>query len=319
MHRDPDFFSLLHKKGTAEVLVAEEQGSIVGCISIVREDMVLMGKPVSVHYACDLKVHPHHRGKKVGTQLIYAMKEYFEMEDADLVFCTVAEGNSKVTPLVFGKGGIAGGMSLGLFHVLQLVPKRSFVPLPDLVFHPPDDEHTMLQFYRDFSKRYSLSPFLDAAKLSGSTHFAASKYDQPVAMISLSDPADLKQYVLIDFPWHYQVATKVLTMAKPLLHTPYMPKKGEAIRILYVKAFAYLPDHENEFLSLIEYAMQYAYRLNYSFLSIALHETDPLREKLKKFTSFPFRSHVFFSSLKSNFSLLEKIVSTNLNLDYSLI
>jgi GNAT superfamily N-acetyltransferase len=319
MQRDPDFFSLLYKKGSAEVLVAEEQGQIVGCVSIVREEMILKERPVTVHYACDLKVHPDHRGKKIGTQLSHAMKDYMVSQDADLVFCTVAGGNRKVIPLVFGKGGIEGGRSLGLFYVQQMLPKRNFERPPHLTFGPLHEDDFMLNFYEYFSKRYSLSPAMNADTFSGCSHFAASTHNRTVAQISLLDSGDMKQHVLVDFPWAYQITTKLLTAAKCLLHTPHLPKKGETIRILYVKAFAYFPEHEDAFLSLIEYAMQYAYHQNYSFLSIALHENDPLRAKLKKFTSFPFKSQVVFSSLKNNFSVLEEISSTNLALDFSLI
>ncbi len=319
MERDPNFFSLIHRKGTAEVLVAEEDDCIIGCVSIVKENMILLEEPVTVHYACDLKVHPNHRGKKIGTMLSEAMKEYMVSHGADLVFCTMADGNSKVTPIIFGRGGVEGSMRLGAFYILQLLPKKNFISPTNVEFKTLDDDQFMLEFYKEFSKRYALSPLLDADTFFGCNHFEARVNNDAVAMISLFDPIDLKQHVLVDYPWYYQLFISFLKMARPLLHTPYLPKKGEQIRILYIKGFACLPGHEETLFSLIEYAMQYAYRLNYSFLSIAMHEADPLRVRMKKFISFPFKAQVIFSSFKREFGRLEKISASNLTLDFSLI
>jgi GNAT superfamily N-acetyltransferase len=319
IQRDPDFFSLLSKKGNSEVLVAEEQGIIIGCVSIVKQEMVFRDISIPVHYICDLKVHPDHRGKKVGTMLCHAMKDLLVSWNADLVFCTVADGNQKVMPIVFGKGGIEGGIDMGLFYVLQMVPKKSYVNTAGTQCESLTDLDMVHDFYRQFNKRYALSPVLVPDLFSGCYHFRAVKNGQTTAMISLIDPIGMKQNVLVDFPWYYQVAFKFLALARPVLKTPHLPNKGEAIRILYVKAFGFLPDQEKSFLSLLEYTLAHAYHQNYSFLSIALHENDPVRTKLKSYTSFPFRSKLFFSSLKNNFSLLETMASANITIDYSLI
>ena len=49
IQRDPDFFSLLKKKGCPQVFIAEENNEIIGCISIVQEEMVIMNRPISLN------------------------------------------------------------------------------------------------------------------------------------------------------------------------------------------------------------------------------------------------------------------------------
>ncbi len=83
IQRKPDFFSLLNKKGKPHVIVAEEDDMIVGCVSIVQEEMVLLNQPTSFHYLCDLKVHPEYRSKKIGTKLSKAMCFYFIITISD--------------------------------------------------------------------------------------------------------------------------------------------------------------------------------------------------------------------------------------------
>lgn len=105
IERQPDFFSLLYRKGQPHVLVAEEDNMIVGCVSIVKLEMVLLDRPTTFHYLCDLKVHPKYRSKKVATQLCKAMHEYLIEIGSDLLFSTFADGNQKVIPIMNGKSG----------------------------------------------------------------------------------------------------------------------------------------------------------------------------------------------------------------------
>jgi len=317
--REPDFFSLLRKKGSPLVLVAEDNNEIIGCISIVKEEMMLADKATSMYYICDLKVHPDYRQKKIGTLLCEAMHDYLLKTDADLVFCTVADGNEKVMPLVFGKAGIEGGINAGLFHILQLLPKKKFSSVDGTIVNKFCNGEYMLNFYTKFSERYIFHPLIRPENYEECVHFAAMKNNTPVSIISLFDPKHLKQYVLVNIPWYYKILAFLLKMAKPLIHTPYLPHKGEQLRILYVKDYAYTPGAEEAFFSLLDFARKYAYENKYSFLSVSFHETNKLRERLRNTMAFPFKSHVIISSLKNNLALVEKMASKNAFLDYSLI
>jgi GNAT superfamily N-acetyltransferase len=319
IQRSPDFFSLLHRMGTPHVIVAEENGIIIGCISIVKEEMILSGKSIPLYYLCDLKVHPDHRSKKVGTKLSMALHEYLKQQNADLLFTTVADNNHKVMPIINGKAGIDGTISAGKFYILQLVPKKKMKSTSDYSIIHYNNEDDVLDRQLQFAKKYVLHPEVTADYLKDCLHFAAMKDDKIVAVVSLTDPGQLKQNVLNRIPWYYSVAIGFLRMAKPVLHTPHLPRTGEAIRMLYVKDFSYLPEHENALVSLIEYANQYAWLNNYSFLSITFHENDPLRSRFKKFMAFPFVAHGKICSLQNNQEILSEIKGGNVFKDFSLV
>jgi len=319
IQRQPDFFSLLHKKGEPHVLVAEEDDMIVGCVSIVKVEMVLLNRPTTFHYLCDLKVHPQYRNKKVATQLCQAMHEYLIEIGGDLLFSTFADGNQKVIPIMNGKSGIKNAQTVGKFHILQLVPQKNAKLNTEYEIVPYSDEEKVLQLHQKFSKRYVLHPSISAKSFLNCTHYAALKNNEPVAVISLFDPRNLKQNILIDLPWYFDVAVKLLRVAKPVLSLPYLPHKGESISILYVKAFSYLPGYEDAFLSLLNYAKQIAFTNNYSFLSITFHETDELRKRLQAFKAFPFKAHGMICSLKNNSKVIDQIKGGNVLEDFSLI
>lgn len=319
IQREPDFFALLNKKGEPHIIVAEEDNVIVGCVSIVKEEMILLNQPTTFHYLCDLKVHPDYRSKKIGTQLSKAMHQYLIDVGSDYLFSTVADGNQKVMPLFNGKAGIENVHTVGKFYILQLVPQKNVKLNPGYKIVEYREEEKIVQMYQAFSSRYSLHPVISAGTYLNCTHYVALKNDEPVAAISFSDPKELKQNVLIDMPWYFSVAVNFLRMAKMIFNIPYLPHKGEMINILYVKSFSYLPGHEDAFLSLLNFAKQFAYKNNYSFLSITFHETDELRKKVKKFMAFPFKAHGMICSLKNNSNLLDKIKGKNVLEDFSIV
>ena len=317
--REPDFFSLLYRLGEPHVIVAEENTIIIGCVSIVKEEMMLMNKPTIFYYLCDLKVHPEHRNKKVGTHLSKAMHAWLLQQDADLLFSTVANENQKVMPLFNGKAGIENVTTAGKFYILQLVPKKNYKVNHAYTILRCSAEEKIVQMHSQFAERYVLHPYANAEYYNDCIHFAALKNGNLVAAISLFDPVSLKQNVLISIPWYYSLAVNFLRLAKPVLHTPYMPHNGEAIRILYVKDFSYLPGNEDALISLIKFASEYAYKNNYSFLSITFHEKDELRPRLRKFRSFPFIAYGMICSLKNNMEIISKVKEGNVFKDFSLV
>lgn len=317
--REPDFFSLLYRKGEPHVLVAEDNNKIVGCVSIVKMRMMLLNLSTTFFYLCDLKVHPEYRNKKVGTNLSKAMHEYLKEADADILFSNVADGNFKVMPLFNGKSGIKEVVSIGNFYILQLVPQKKIAPFTGYSIIDNPDVESIVKMYNQFASRYVLYPIITAENYKECFHFAAIKNGEIVSVISLTDPSKLKQNVLIRIPWYFKVAIKFLRATKSVLHSPYMPHKGEAIRILYVKTFSYLPGNEDAFISLLRFASRFAYTKNYSFLSISFHERDELRARLKKFKAFPFKAQGLICSLKSNNDLLNKVKEGNVLEDFSLI
>jgi ribosomal protein S18 acetylase RimI-like enzyme len=319
IQRSPDFFSLLHRMGTPHVIIAEENDTIIGCISIVKEEIVLQDQSLPLYYLCDLKVHPDHRNRKVGTKLSMALHEYLKEQKADLLFTTVADNNIKVMPIIDGKAGIEGTISAGKFYILQLVPKKKITPTNGYVIIKYEDEEEIINKQLQFAEKYVLHPPVTAEYFKDCFHFAATEGNQIVATASLTDPGQLKQNVLNKIPWYYKAAIGFLRFAKPVLHTPYLPRTGEAIRMLYVKDFSYLSGHENALVSLIEYANQYAWQNDYSFLSITFHENDPLRSKFKKFMAFPFVAHGKICSLQNNQEILSKIKAGNVFKDFSLV
>ncbi len=315
--RQPDFFKMLYRMGQPHVIVAEENKKIIGCVSIVKEEVILLNKPETLYYLCDLKVHPQHRNKKVATELSFAMHQYLLKQNADWLFSTVANKNFKVMPLFNGKAGIKNVEIAGKYIILQLIPKKGNIINTQYSVVEYKEEAKIIDLHRQFALRYSLHSVIEPELYKDCFHFAALRNGEPIAIISLIDPKELKQNVLIKIPWYYKIALSFLRITKPLLNTPYMPHSGESIRILYIKEFSFLPENEDAFISLVEFASQYAWKNNYSFLSVTFNEKDTLRERFRKFKSFPFIAYGLICSLKNNSEQLAELKAGNVFKDFS--
>ena len=319
IQRQPDFFSVLKRKGSAYTIVAEENKSIIGCVSIIKEERILFGEPTVIHYVCDLKVHPDHRNKKVGTHLSKAMHEYLKTQNADLIFSTVADGNNKVLPIFHEKSGLQNVTAVGKFYIMQvLAGAASAIPSAYSITQCFEEEK-IIALYKNFSTKYCLHAGFVPGRFSNSMHFTASKQNETCGAISFADHHDLKQNVIVHLPWYYQVTLPVLRAAKNIINTPDIPRRGEAIKTLYVKSFCYSEGNENAFIALVDYARQFAYQHNYSFISIALNEKDELRKSLKRFISFPYKAYAMMCSLKNNTNLITRIKEGHVSEDFSLI
>lgn len=317
IRRYPDFFSILYKRGEPHVFVAVENETVIGCVSIVKEEMVLQDKLIPSYYLCDLKVHPDHRNKKIATIMCEQMHNYLLEKDADILVSIVADGNYKVMPIMYGKGGIGGGRSLGKITVYQFLPKNKF-SAGEYTIESTNDE-LILKMYQKFYTRYVLHPPIRPEYIKDCKNFIAVKDGEPVAAVSLYDPILLKQNVIISAPWYLMVALWTLKTIIPRRKISYLPRIGEPINILYVKGFSVAEGQEKALISLINFSREIAFNKGYTFLSLSLHENDRLKKYITKIRSFSFNSIPMIGSLKTNSTLLDTLKDGNIYEDFSIV
>lgn len=313
VQREPDFFAALHQRGNPHVIVAEQDGTITGCVSIIEEDMLVSGIRQKVNYLCDLKVHPLWRNRKIGTMLCRAMHAYLLNSGIDLVFSTVAEGNHSVMPLFNWKSGIPNVTTVGKFYIQQVLPSPKFVPDPLYTIDSFPDENKMEEGYKTFIQQYALcngygpkDPLVSCA---------AYHKGEMAASVSLFDASAYKQNILTGTAWYIRWMVRA---ARTFLKTSYIPRNGEEIRLLYARRCWHLPGHEKALAELIRFARQYAYTHRYSFLTVAVHEKDRFCKTLRQFRSFPYEARGMICGLQGT-GIVEKIKAGTVLHDFSII
>ncbi len=317
--RYPDFFRLLDRRGRNRVLIAEEDGRIVGSVSAARVLVHVDGKCEFVHYLGDLKVHPEHRGAGLAAGLLNAMHRDLTAAGADLVICTAAYGNKKVLPFFNGREGLPRATAIGVFKVYQILPSRRRREEAPYAIREEPGHPDMYDLYNDYFRRYQFGPVFQPGTLQGSRHWGARVDGQIKAAISVMDVGDSKQNVLIRLPFLLGSLTAFLRPFRRLIPFPELPKKNSPIRMMYIKALACRDGHEDALGRLVQKARNLSFEQDYHFLAIGLHEKDPMGRRLAGFPKFTFKSMGFVVGLKRGGNDMMRLTKRIPYEDYSLI
>jgi hypothetical protein len=134
----------------------------------------------------------------------------------------------------------------------------------------------------------------------GPEHFrsmlVAREANKVVATLTTDDTRMLRQNVLIGLPTSLRIAVaglRVLVFPIPGLDVPHV---GSQLSMLYVRFMACIEGHEEALRPMIAEARALAYRHRFTFLSVGLHERDPLRFVVEGIPRFTFTSRSMATS-----------------------
>ena len=305
--RDPDFFALPQARGETKVFVATFEDKIIGCMSASIQTDYVRGVLERVAHATDLKVHPDFTGRRLAVRLISTIENYVRDCGVDLSFSLVADGNQRVMVLCEGRHATPVQVMLGRFLVDQILPspfarrsKRYRVEeaeakdLPEIA-ELLDRKHRQLNF----------APPVAAGDLeravAGPPHFrkmmVVRESGHVIATLTVEDTQHLRQNVLVGLPPYLHVVLgllRILTLPVPGWR---IPRVGEPFANLYVRFFACREGHEEALHCLLAQARVEAFRHRFTFLSIGIHEHDPLRSLVSGLARLGFTSRAMATSV----------------------
>ncbi len=311
LDRDPDFFALLRERGGFVLFVAIHQDQIIGCMSAAIYPAYIGGQLERIAHVGDLKVHPHYTGRRLALHLVSAIEHHLRAHGIDLSFNLVADGNHKVMTIALGKHGTPIQVMLGRFFVNELLPSpfRRRDPRYTLGDATPADLPTLARLLDDFARARNFARPTTLADLelrhANATHptpftriLVARDLDRkPVATLTLADTQHLRRNILIGLP-------PAIRLSLPLLRLLFLPVRGiripqldQPLHMLHVRYLACAEGHEAALKPLIAEARAIAFARRVTFLSIGLHEWDPLRAALAGVPGFTFTSRAMATSL----------------------
>jgi len=317
--RRPDFFRLLEMRGPSFVMVAELNNNIIGSFSASAVDVFIDGKPETVYYLGDFKVHPDYRRSMVAMRLAGAVLQKLISADADLLFCTAAYGNEDVIPFFKGRIFLPAAESVGIFNVLQIIPTP--FKTRNTKYHLEEGPFVSsgISFFNNFMKNFQFGSVYSESSFENTTLITASFNNAVISAITLFDTGSAKQNVLIRLPFYLKSVFKVIRALNTISPIVRLPSINEVVRILYIKSYACEPGNEEALRLLIGRARNIAYEKKYHFLAIGIHEKDPLLKIFTCYPKFTFKSMGFVTSLKDKKEKIESILSGIPFEDYSLV
>jgi predicted N-acetyltransferase YhbS len=306
--REPDFFALLRARGEAIVYVATHEGEIIGCLSAAVHRSYVRGVLERIAHVGDMKVHPLYRGKRVTLRLIAALQVRLQAEGVDVCFSLVADGNKPVMTIAEGKHGTPAQVQLGRFFVDELLPSPFRRKPGRYVIEEAQDADAeqiaaivdKVSQARNFSPPVHCEDMRDSLKRAPSGDFrrtlVARDSGRIVATLTVEDTRSLRQNVLVGLP----PVLRMLLIVLRVLMFPFsgfsVPQLGGQLSMLYVRLMGCSAGCEDALRALIAEARRCAYHSRFTFLSVGLHERDPLRFVVKGIPRFTFTSRSMATS-----------------------
>lgn len=326
--RGPDFFRLLKLRGEGKVLAAVKDQRIIGCVSVTFQQVNVDNKIQRIAYLADLKVHPFFFGSRAALQLLLECQNYIKEQHVDLIFSVVARGNKRViSMLTQGKFGFPTFVSLGRFLVHQIIgsPVHEHSHLYEILEGNDSDIPEICRLCNDFNKSYQLAPLKtgnDFRYFGGVTGNINESANEPalriltardprgreiMATLCSFDAGHLKQNVVTAMPKLLRLGVNVLRFSSKILPFYTFPRVGEAIPLLYLRNVAFKEGHRQALQVLLQRVRRDVFQKRYSFVTIGIHEHDPLRFLVRGLPRYTFVAEGYIGSLSNDRGLLRKI------------
>lgn len=305
-NRAPSFFSLVTLRGESEVFVAEENEDILGCICVSKQTSYVNRKIHDVFYISDFRVSPNHRKRGIGLKLTNTAVKYLETKGADLVFLNVSKGNKR--PFVFfsNRKNYPDFERIGIFKIYQFLASGKKAKAG--VF-PEKTEVTqeIIDFLNDNYQDRELASVITLKYFQQTMVFTIRQENQINAIMCLSDYSNSKHQIVTGLPWYLRCLLAVINSARGLFGGQRLPSINEPIKMLYIKHLVVKDNDKGLLKILIRTAQNEANKKAYAFVSLGLHQRDPLIKSLPKIFRFTFYSVGMVVTMKNSQVLMKSI------------
>ncbi len=317
--RNPDFFRLLDRRGESRVFIALDDNKIIGSLCVSLQQVWVGEQVLPLYYIGDFKVATTHRNNGIGLQLCNELANDIVPRGADLAFLNVSRGNSKPFSFFKNRPSIPDFDSIGIFKIHQFVGRKKKFPDPvnEIQEQMPDEE--LISFLNRHYSQYALGHVITSKNLEETQIFTIRDETRIIAAMCLSDTMTMKQNVVLKLSPNLKLLMKILDAFSQPLGFSKMPSLHKPVGMLYIKYLAV--DHcEKKLVKLlINRARNIVYNKSYSFVSLGLHEKDPMHKCFSGLFKMSFYSVGMLLSIKDNRTLIEKVTGGIPFEDYSLV
>lgn len=317
--RFPNFFSLNQLRGETNVYTAVEGGLIIGCISVSRQQVCVDKKQYPLYYVSDLKVAQNHRHQGIGLQLAKEVLKFLESRNADLIFLNVSKGNERPFVFLSDSSYYPDFENIGTFKIFQFIGSNKKSVNSKFKIKLTEGHSEILAFLNEYYSNYELASIITKDKIQNTELFEVKNEGHLIAVMCLIDTMKMKQNVVIKMAWHLKFLVSFINSMRGIFKMSKLPKENEPVNMLYIKYLAVKAYDKALIATLISHARQCAYHKSYSFVSLGLHERDPLIKNLPNILKFAFNSIGMMVSLKRSKELMGKVQKGVPYKDYSIV
>jgi ribosomal protein S18 acetylase RimI-like enzyme len=305
--RYPDFFRLLEMRGETKVFLALDGLKIIGCLCATPQHVYVGGKVFPLQYIGDFKIEKSYRNRGIGLRLCDEMASYVISIGSDLAFLNVSMGNTKPLSFFRNRPNVPDFDNIGIFHSYQFVGKKRRSSDPDYRVEPATATVEILNFLNEHQRNYELGAVVTEKSLEGVEVFVVCRDEKIIAAMCLADTMHVKQNVVTKISWKMKTLLTLVNALRGITGFSKMPGINNPVQMMYIKYLSIINNDKRISKILLNYARNLAYDKSYSFISVGLHEKDPLKACFSGLFKLTFNSVGMLLSIKNNRELVRKV------------
>jgi hypothetical protein len=309
----------LNLRGETRVFVALKDNSIIGSLCVSLQQTYIGGECHPVYYIGDFKVDTAYRNQGIGLELTNLLADYLFSADANLAFLNISKGNTKPLSFFKNRPNVPDFENIGVFNIHQFFARRNEWVRSPYKIEETTVSNELLIFLNSHYKKYELGPVITSKNLEGNLIAVTRDQNGIIGCICLQDTMDFKQNVVTRVSFKMKILLRIINLCSAVLRISRMPEMNEPVTMIYAKYLA-VRDNDSELVKiLVNYSRNIAYKKAYSFVSVGLHEKDPLEKIFKNMFKLTFHSVGMFVSIKNNREIIQKVKMGIPFEDYSLV
>ena len=301
--RSPDFFCRSRTYDSYNIYIAQGEGKTIGTIASTVRNFNLNGKRTIGVYIYDLRVHPDHRGRGIGSELIQHVID--RSGEVQVAYAIIAEDNYSSLAL-FKKMGFQKTHDFVLLNIPLYRRQRSEPhEMRTITNHDaPQVVKLINEHYRnhDFFSPLTATAFLNKAKkLLGyglDKIHVATVGSRITGCLGLWDCSGVFRARALRVSTKLKMLSYLLSFINVFESTMRLPSVGEPFRVMYARDFAFTEDISST-EALVEQSLQLAHGYGCTFLSFPLDSQDPVIAVLTKYKPIRTTYHIHAKSLTS--------------------
>lgn len=299
----PDFFARSKPFKDWTVLVAVDDGRIVGSAAYAIRDAIVEGKPVKTAYEYGFMVDPQERRKGIAVKLQECIEQNAAERNVDLLYLAIIEDNLPSVNL-FSKMGFEEVKDCSTFSLMAYKKQRltkdvniRSVEEGDLA----EVANMINEMYQDYNFFHPLrtEDLLDyVERMPGfDLHNMFVLHDKQGirACLGYWDYQKVRKYVVQKFNWRLKAQLCLLRLVSLFAKMPRIPKPGEPLLSYNLTTLAF-KDTES-MMDLIKHVINIALENKINLLHIPIDMASPAAEVLSRFRHARIRLQFFAKPL----------------------
>ena len=287
--KSPDIIARYKLYDNWQVLVAEEEGKIVGWTGwTVKHDTI---KEEQYIYITEVMVHPEFRRKGIASKLLMEAEKRTREVGSGRIYCYIIEQNN-ASKALFEKLGYSKKRELKICAIsvykkfllaqqfkIERINKNEIRDAVNLINDYNSGREHFIQFTPETFESYlKRIPAYGLENL-----WVVKENGKIVACAGLWDCSVLQKMCYTKEPFIWKVMSGIFRFLSLFSKMPKIPAEGEYFKVHYIADHAFQQKNPDAMLNLIRHLNNVLFDMRRDFLGTQLDPSDPLFEILKKF------------------------------------